>query len=285
MAYADALTEHLEHLRLRGLSPRTIAERGLAMRRLAKHLDIDPELLPAVMPADLHQWQRDISGKLPRYQASYASHARAFYRWCLVNEHVAKDPTVRMIAVKVPRRLPHPIAEEALREAIDAAPARIKPWLVLAAYSGLRAMEIAGLCREHVREMASPPVLTIVGKGNKERVVPLSMTVLAELEAHGMPARGFIFPRADGREGQIAPHTISHVCNRYLHGRGVTLSLHSLRHRFGTEVYRLSEDLRVTQEVLGHDGPATTAGYAAFSPRKAALAIDELGEGRALSCA
>jgi site-specific recombinase XerD len=53
--------------------------------------------------------------------------------------------------------------------------------------------------------------------------------------------------------------------------------LHSLRHRFASELYRVTLDLRLTQEMLGHSSPATTSIYTAFSPTRAAAAVQEMG--------
>lgn len=273
----DPLVAHLGHLRLRNLSPSTVRQRHYALARLARHLECDTEDLLALIPADIRKWQTEIAHLSPRYRSSWHSHVKAFYTWA-AGEYGVSDPTTVLVSVQLPRRLPNPISELDLDMAIRCAPDRLRPWLVLAAYAGLRAAEIANLTREQVRDTADPPVLVVVGKGNRERIVPLSRIVLDALLMAGLPSRGYVFGRADGQAGANRPWQVSHLVNTYLHGLGITHTLHSLRHRFGTEVYRVSKDLRVTQEVMGHASSSTTAPYADWSRSDAVDAVQQMGE-------
>lgn len=280
---ASDLDTHLAHLRLRSLAPGTIRNRHLALHRLARHatVSVDTADLASVTREQLDAWQHALVYKASaRYRASYISHVFAFYAW-LAKEGITESNTALiLVKPKVPRGLPHPIGEHELDAALSEAPERLRLMLFLAAFAGLRAMEIAFLTREQVRDTAVPPMLWIIGKGNKERLIPLSGCVLDELRAHGMPSRGYIFPRGDGTNGCNSPARVSQICNAYLHRRGVAESLHSLRHRFGTQLYQLSTDLRMVQDVMGHSDPSTTAGYAAHSPAAAVRAIEMLGEHR-----
>src|SRR5438045_3742893 len=100
-------------------------------------------------------------------------------------------------------------------------------------------------------------------KGRSERVIPLSAFAVAEL-VPVLPAAGWVFRRMDGRPGPNTPGLISHLANAHLHECGVAASLHQLRHRFATQAYQASRDLRAVQSMMGHTRPETTAGYAAF---------------------
>jgi integrase len=108
-------------------------------------------------------------------------------------------------------------------------------------------------------------VLVVIGKGDAERVIPLPDPVIEVLRQHGMPSTGPVFPRLDGLPGHMAPGRVSHLCNDYLHGLGIEHTLHSLRHYYGTSMYGASKDLRMTQEVMGHLNPNTTAGYVSYA--------------------
>lgn len=279
MTPTDPVAAHLAHLRLRNLSPASIDQRRYALGRLARFLHCDPPELLAATACDLDRWQHSLIHLSPRHRSTSAVHVRQFFRWAQHNQLVREDPSIVLVSVKVPRGLPRPIGEDDLTMAISCAPDRLRPMLLLAAYSGLRAAEIAGLLREQVRDAADPPVLHVIGKGGHERIVPLSDLVLMELQAHGMPSRGFVFPRQDGQPGQNAPGRVSAMCNRYLHGLGITETLHSLRHRFGTRIYAVSLDLRMAQETMGHRSPATTAGYVAWSNQAAVDAVRRLASG------
>ena len=156
---------------------------------------------------------------------------------------------------------------------------RVRPWLVLAGWAGLRAREIAYLRRECILDTHAPPQLLVdarAGKGRAERLVPASAFVLAELRAAGLPASGYVFRRRDGRPGPIAPHLVSHLAGECLREAGTSATLHQLRHRFLTLAYQQTRDLRLVQELAGHATPQTTAGYTAFDRGEAASAVESL---------
>lgn len=264
-----AVTAHVAWMRLRRLSEATVELRCVALRSLARHT-ARPAL--AATAADLDSWQRalDVSDQT---RASYVSQVASFYAWAVGEGLVEQDPSVVLVSPKLPRRQPRPISEDDLALALAAAPPRIEPWLELAAYAGLRAGEIARLDRRDVLDHADPPVLVVMGKGGRERVVPLAPRVRDALRRHGMPSAGLVFPRHDGKPGPNRRHVVSQLCSEHLRSLGIRATLHCLRHRFLTQVYRESRDLRVTQELAGHASPTTTAGYAAWSPDRAVAAV------------
>lgn len=90
----------------------------------------------------------------------------------------------------------------------------------------------------------------------------MSKRAILEPILRELPRKGWLFPRHDGQLGPIRAHTVSHLANRHLHRIGIDLTFHSLRHRFGTQVYRVSgRDLRQTQELMRHRSPVSTAIY------------------------
>ncbi len=268
------LAAHLAWMRLRGLATITVYHRQRAVTRLAEHLG-GPLL--AATEKDLDLWQRSISHQAPRSRLSFLSNVASFYAWAVEWEYMpAPAPTRILVRPKRPRGLPHPIGEDDLTMAITCAPERVRAMLVLAAYAGMRVGEIARLEREDVRDSDDPPFLVVNGKGGKQRIVPMSQLVTDELHLHGLQRRGPVFPRMDGQRGPCEAWTISHLCAEYLHGLGITESAHGLRHRFGTRVYAVTRDLRLCQELMGHESPVTTAGYAAYSSRGAMDAVRAL---------
>jgi integrase len=269
-----AVEAHLAHLRRRNLRTGTINQRRLVLGRLRRFLD-DVDLLAAEHDALVAFLDRGSLG--PEARATETSHVRSFYGWAVLECLVAEDPSARLVRPRLRRRLPRPIDDRYLVRALDRAPDRVRPWLWLAAFAGLRAAEIAQLCREDVLDYHDPPVLFVVdGKGGKQRTVPLADDLLAELVTWPAPTRGWLFTRLDDRPGPVPAHLVSNLANRYLHGEGIPYTLHTLRHWFGTTMYRRTSDLRLVQELLGHSSPVTTAGYAAWSPAKAADAVRTL---------
>jgi site-specific recombinase XerD len=207
----------------------------------------------------------------PAARGDYLAHATEFYRW-LVRERLRDDdPTIRLVRPRLRQRLPRPIAEVDLARALVDAPDRIRPWLLLAALAGLRCCEVAPLRREDIRDDLDPPAIHVIeGKGGKSRIVPLHPAIAAELTQ--LPAHGWLFPHPN-RQGHIEAATVSHAVSDYLQSLNIAATMHQLRHHFGTALYRQSHDLRLTQELLGHSDPRTTAGYAAWSSDRAATAV------------
>jgi integrase/recombinase XerC len=208
----------------------------------------------------------------------YVCHAQAFYSFCVERSYCAANPAAGLPVPRAGRRLPRPVSEPDLMRALAMATPRIRPWLVLAGWCGLRAKEIAYLRRECMLETAAPPVLLVARdatKGRSERVIPLSAFAVAEL-VPVLPATGWVFRRMDGRPGPNTPGLISHLANEHLHECGVAASLHQLRHRFATQAYQASRDLRAVQSMMGHTRPETTAGYAAFDQPAAAAAVEAI---------
>lgn len=165
--------------------------------------------------------------------------------------------------------LPRPISEPDLAVAIDQADRLMAAWLTLAAYAGLRCAEIAGLVRSDVIE--ADHLLRIMGKGRKERLVPMGDKVAAALDAYGLPRRGPVFTRPRG--SAYPPAMVSREIAIYLESRGIDATAHQLRHRFGTRAYRASRDLRLVQELMGHGSPVVTAGYAAWDQDAGAACV------------
>lgn len=269
---AAALTAHLTWMRLRNLRPTTLVHRRRAILRLAAALS--PVHVLSATPGDLQRWQEALR-LTDRGRSNETSQVASFYRWARDQALIPTDPARDLIRPRLRRGRPRPIPESDLRFAVVHAPERIRPWLVLAGWAGLRACEIAGLERDDVCESDTPPMLVIRhGKGDRERLVPLTPYVDMTLREYGLPTRGPIFLRADGYPGPNTPGRISHLANRYLHSVGITATLHQLRHRFGTRVYQHTHDLRLVQEIMGHSDPATTAGYAGVHPRSYRLVLD-----------
>lgn len=106
-------------------------------------------------------------------------------------------------------------------------------------------------------------------------MLPIHPRVQEALDALPLARAG---PLWRGRFGEVVtPSALSKRMNRYLKGLGITATAHQLRHMFATEVYRLSRDLRLTQELLGHSDPATTAIYTAWDQTAAADVVCRLG--------
>jgi integrase len=153
----------------------------------------------------------------------YVGHAQQLYLWAITEGLREDNPAESLPVPRTSRRLPRPVSEDGLMAALAAAPARVRPWLVLAAWCGLRACEIAGLRRDSIMEDAQPPVLIVradATKGTRERTVPLCAFVIGEV-IPGLPASGYAFRRCDGQPGPNAPWMISQLGGECLRNAGI----------------------------------------------------------------
>lgn len=254
----------------RGLMPRSIEHRCGQIRAWQRWCD-ERGGLWAQSAEDVQQFLdgRQIVAKT-RY--GWLSNLGCFYRWAIDAGATDSDPTARIPRPKMRRSLPRPIPDGDLAVAISLAPPTERAWLSLAAYSGLRCAEIAGLQRADIIEDGA--MVRVIGKGNRERVVPLHPEAHAAIRGHGLPRRGHLFLRPSG--GPYTAALLSRHGNQYLTGIGVDATMHQLRHWFGTRTYALCQDIRVVQELMGHSSPVTTAGYAAFSQEVASRVVGRL---------
>lgn len=258
----------------RGLASRTIRERDKVLDLLELWAVGIP--LTALTREQIDEWL-DTRKLCPRSRSSYLSALHVFYAWCVDEGFRTDDPTSRIRRPKLPRLVPRPIEDEDLTHALRVAPPRMKAWLALAAYEGLRCKEIALLRREDIFDRREPPVLRVgEGKGGHQAILPLNPYVVSVLRMYGLPKRGYVFLNRDGRP--YDPRTVSVYGSRYLHDLGIEATLHSLRHFMGTEAWALTKDLLVVQSLLRHANPATVAGYAAFDRELAAKAIARIHE-------
>lgn len=274
------LLEHLLYMRLQGRAERTIFHRRRIMVRLAEHLGADPA---HATEDQLVGWQLHLL-KTSQHQVVWCTRLiRPYYAWLHRRGHRRDNPAALLVTPNLPPRLPRPIPEAHLSAAVTHAcatgsSARVLAWLLLAGWSGLRAAEIAGLLVEHVMTSTGGAVTwRVQGKGGRWRDVPVADWVWQTISP-ALPSAGPAWRRERG-VGHVTPKHVSKACNAHLREVGFpgTLhTLHSLRHRVGTQVYSQTHDIRLVQQLLGHADPRTTALYTHVAAEEIAAAVEEL---------
>jgi integrase/recombinase XerC len=277
---ADLIDAFLAHLAGRDRSARTVGD----WARILAHADAElPFGLESADEQEIRTWlYRD--GWSRSTKATYYTALRSFYRWSVevapdtIGLHT--DPTARIERPKPPRGRPRPMADEHLNVILAQGRDPYRRWAVLAAYAGLRAIEIARLDREHVTEHT---VTVISGKGDAPGIVPTHPRVWAAVR--DLPPG----PVARSRLGRrLSERTISARFGVYVRtqlGLPHGVSLHPGRHWAGTEVQRASGDVRVTQTFLRHASLASTMIYTAVSDRHLQAAVMALPTVDADPCA
>jgi integrase len=270
------IDDFVDQLRRLGRPKTTRGQYRGVLRGLAAFLARrDKGLLNAVYN-DLISW-RDQLRITDASIGVYIAIIRSFYTWATHPEQqlILANPAASLPAPRISKRLPRPISSENLALALERAVPRIRIWLVLAAYAGLRCCDIAPLRRDQILETARPhPYLRIEeSKGGKWRLVPMHPDVWIELVRFGLPGNGYIFRRGDGRPGPISARRVSALANEHLHDLGIADTMHALRHYFGTMAQLAIHDLQTVAEIMGHASLNTTRGYAAYDLTQGARAV------------
>jgi integrase/recombinase XerC len=282
-----------DHLALeRRLSPNTVAAYRTDLRAVGTFLARNRSSLARATHPVLRRFlaQQHTLGYARATIARRVGAVRTFYRWAVATGRLELDPSLLLGRPKVVNRLPtvlRPTEAAGLAEApgdpqratpddaLDRAVAlRDRAALELLYGSGLRVGEVAGLTVDRVDPVRGR--VLVLGKGAKEREVPLSEYAVEALEAylrHGRPrmapegSRNLFFNR---RRRRFSERDIRSMVQRYgatlLPGRRVTP--HTLRHSFATHLLEGGADIRAVQELLGHASVATTQRYTHVSRRR-----------------
>lgn len=200
---------------------------------------------------------------------------RKFFRFLYIENYRADDPALTLISPKKPTRLPKSISEEQVLDLLDSPNTldpielRDKAMLELLYATGLRVTELVSLTMDNLSLRQG--VVRIIGKGDKERLVPLGEEASYWIQEFLQYARPIllnhqpsdvVFPSRRGQ--QMTRQTFWHRIKHYALLAGIDaekLSPHVLRHAFATHLVNHGADLRVVQMLLGHSDLSTTQIY------------------------
>lgn len=274
----------LEH----GLSKNTLASYRSDLSLLARWLhrqDIridaaDAALIKSYLAARIEQATRAARGDgiAQRFssgsQARFITVCRRYYGWLKRERIRDDDPSTQLDMPRLGRRLPKTLAMHeidgllAAPDALQTLGLRDRAMLELMYASGLRVSELVRLRRDEIN--LEHGVVRLIGKGNKERLVPtgeLALDALNEWLRHGRPqiavgdSADWVFPSIQG--GPMTRQNFWMLVKRYAMQAGIRspLSPHTLRHAFATHLLEHGADLRVVQTLLGHSDLSTTQIY------------------------
>jgi len=199
---------------------------------------------------------------------------RRFYHWAVREGMVAADPTLRLLAARQHPRLPGTLTQAQV-EALLAAPDVARPlglrdraMLELMYASGLRVSELVGL--KVFQLSLAEGVVRVLGKGSKERLVPMGEVACEWLQRYLADARGAILAGQQTQDlfvtrrgGAMTRVMFWMLVKKHAAAADITapLSPHTLRHAFATHLLNHGADLRVVQMLLGHADISTTTIY------------------------
>jgi len=272
-ALAEAVRSFLIELRVeRGLSPLTISAYRRDLAQFAQHAGTrwtdDPQPLIDFVAA----LQR--TGAKGSTQARKSAAVRSFYAFALREGHATRDVPALIDAPRPGTYLPDVLAPEDVVRILDAPPPdepigiRDRAILELLYACGLRVSELVGLDTDRV-DMANQQV-RVIGKGNKERRVPMGDEARERLHRYRIGPReswtagkptAAVFVGLRGR--RLSRESVWSLVKRWAEVAGVTerVSPHTFRHSFATHLLEGGADLRVVQTLLGHASISTTQLY------------------------
>lgn len=256
----DLIEGYCAYLREESSSKRTVQDRHRILTAMDREL---PYGLESANTDELKAWLwRD--GLSPGSRETYYGAFNGFYTWACDEGIFDWNPAQLISRPKVPQRLPNPLTDEQLLAVLSNAREPYLTWAKLAAYAGLRCLDIEHLQRERI---TAERIAVIASKGGKARIVP-THPVIWEAVRDLPPG-----PITDLDARQISMGAWAYF-HRNLKLRGVRMHRH--RHWFGTMIQRLYKDLLVTQKLLGHSNPATTAGYVLVAAEQTSTAVSLL---------
>ena len=266
----DLLDMFADYQRAGNRSARTIATRLSILRAFAKRQEVD------LLTATVFHLRRDIGRPdiAPSTRATTRATFLTFYTF-LEGEGLRTDnPALRLPVVKVPPHRPRPYSQEQIDRLLSSgAYRRTRAMILLAAYQGLRASEIAAVHSDDVDLEGG--TLKVLGKGGRTDYLPLH-DVVRELAS--TMREGWWFPARGGRDGHIKGQSVSDLLTDARNRAGIadtTLTGHSLRHSFGTELVRRGANIRAVQELMRHASLQHTQRYTQVldEDRREALSI------------
>ena len=271
----------------RGFSPRTVEayvrDTTGFLEFLVDHRgeSISLTALESVRSADLRGWMATMRrrGLAAQSMNRAASALKGFYRWLAQTRGIDSSAVVAMRGPRPRRPLPRPIDVRSARALLDEAGRDARAWigardtavLTLLYGCGLRISEALAL---RGRDAPLPEVLRILGKGGKERIVPVlpivrdAVNLYCELCPYEIEPDFALFRGVRG--APLHPRTLQKVVTGLRQKLGLPASAtpHALRHSFATHLLDAGGDLRTIQELLGHRSLSTTQRYTAVETER-----------------
>lgn len=263
----------------KSLSVNSIDAYARDIDKLTQYLQASNKLkTPAELElADLEQfvkWIADL-GMTATSQARIISGIRQFYRYCVLEQVVKNDPTLLLEAPKLKRALPDVLSFDEIESIIGqidlstAEGGRNKAILETMYSCGLRVSEVVSLQLSNL--YLDVGFIRVIGKGNKERLVPIGSSAIKYIDIYRKDIRVHI-PEKPGNEdilflnrrgSKLSRVMIFYIIKDLTKQAGIkkSISPHTFRHSFATHLVEGGADLRAVQEMLGHESITTTEIY------------------------
>ena len=281
----DNLEDYLRFSQVeRGLSPNTIVSYRTDLEEYLSYLEDQNETSWEVdyLVVDAFLATQKDKGKATTSISRMISSLRKFYQWLLRQDIIERDPLVKIDSPKSERRLPTALSEEEVTKLLDAPDTntrlgiRDRAMLEVLYATGMRVSELINLRTGDIHSELK--IIRVLGKGSKERLVPITEVALSWLEKYQKDVRenqvlksgqftDVIFLNNHGH--QLTRQAVWQKIKKYCQLIGITKNVtpHTLRHTFATHLLENGADLRVVQEILGHSDITTTQIYTSLTQK------------------
>ena len=268
------LEDYISYLKIeRAMSPSTVASYSSDVRDFLAWIDSAGVRVGDVSTDHIVQYFGTLEGLSKRSQARFLSSLRSFFKWTVLEGYVKDNPCDAVDTPKIGRHLPAVLSEDEVSAIIDSVDTgswnglRDRAILEVLYGCGLRVSEVVGLKISNV--YFKEGFVRIVGKGNKERLVPIGGMALEAVsdylavrpEPSDTASEDILFLNRDGRT--LSRVSVFTMVKRQAMLAGVhkEISPHTFRHSFATHLVNHGADLRVVQDMLGHESILTTEIY------------------------
>jgi integrase/recombinase XerC len=260
------LAKFLTYLEIeKNYSSHTILNYRLDLEEFSRFLDKTP--VEDVGYPDLRRFLAELKGKnlKPRSLSRKLSSLRSFFKYLQREKIIQTNPAKLLVTPKLDKPLPHFMSEEETVKLIEApksgklASLRDKAIFEMLYSTGIRVSELVGLDVDDVDFIGN--IIKVMGKGKKERMVPVGDTALNALKAYidvRQKDAKFIFANKNGT--RLTDRSVRNIINKYILKEAMTqhVTPHMFRHSFATHLLNHGADLRSVQELLGHVNLSTT---------------------------
>jgi integrase/recombinase XerD len=236
--------------------------------------DVSIDMLKTVTLSDLYAFMSYISNN--RSNTSYArarkvASLKSFFKYLTTKAKILEtNPAIELESPKIIKRLPRYLNVDESKQLLSSVDGEhsIRDYAIITLFlnSGIRLSELVGINLNDIRN----ETLTVVGKGNKERAIPLNSASIKAINEYrkirpvdGVKDKSALF--LSERKQRISKSTVQYIVKKYIVSAGLDprrYSTHKLRHTAATLMYKYGHvDIRALQELLGHESIATTEIY------------------------
>ncbi|MFN3692299.1 MAG: site-specific tyrosine recombinase/integron integrase [Fervidobacterium sp.] len=274
--------DYLAHVRRS--SENTVKAYIKDIRRFFEYIQKSPK---EVTRADIEKFVKALSkGEITNTTVTettisrYISSLRVFFDYLQLIGSVNEDPTERVKHPRLRKKIPSFLTSEEIRAMInsfdDEKRLKYKAIISVLYFCGLRVSELCNLRVDDV-SFYPPYVKVVMGKGNKDRLVPISETLVPLLEMYVEKYRPKIY-FFENKGNPLHPSTVFRIVKRAAKKVGITKHIHphTLRHSFATHLIMNNVNVKIVQELLGHSNLSTTSIYLHVADKEKFDAVKKL---------